>query len=125
MNFASSFTECVQQLDIIFKEMKSEIKTLRLVVESLDAKHVELVSEINSCKECHNSNQAHLNRLKGDLEETLADLETSRRKLAAMRNQKDGRSMSGSRDAISKENKELEAALEEAKVLLGFIFYIN
>ena len=61
----------------------------------------------------------------GELEETLADLETSRRKLAAMRNQKDTRSMSGSRDAISKENKVLEAALEEAKVHDSFIFAID
>jgi hypothetical protein len=68
----------------------------------------------------------------GELEETAADLETSRRKLASLRNQKDvvvappapglvpgiksDHGEKGSSENFFKESKELESALEEAKV---------
>ena len=50
---------------MIFEDIRTEIKILRSVVESLGDKDRELVSEINSCKEYHDRNQAHLNKLKG------------------------------------------------------------
>jgi hypothetical protein len=68
----------------------------------------------------------------GELEETAADLETSRRKLASLRDQKDvvvappapglvpgtksDHGGKGSSEIFFKESKELESALEEAKV---------
>lgn len=70
----------------------------------------------------------------GDLEETVAELEMCRRKLAALRTQKEtavvapsttgatlgvkieGSERVGGPEKISKENREFEAALEEAKV---------
>lgn len=70
--------------------------------------------------------------LSGELEETAADLETSRRKLASLRNQKDvivgpptpgpapgtksDHYEKGGSEKVSKESKELEVAVDEAKV---------
>lgn len=70
--------------------------------------------------------------LTGELEETAADLETSRRKLASLRNQKNvvvgpptpspvpgtksDLTERGGSEKATKEAKELEFALEEAKV---------
>lgn len=75
-----------------------------------------------------------LKSFSGDLEETVAELEMCRRKLAALRTQKEtavvapsttgatlgvkieGSERVGGPEKISKENREFEAALEEAKV---------
>lgn len=117
-----SSEEYGQQLESVMEDIRTEIETLNSVLELLNLKHIELASEIKLCQDHHTRDQAKLNQLKGELEETLADLETSRRKLAAMRNQKDcllpsTGSISGSRESISRESKELEAALDEAKNL--------
>lgn len=119
---ASSTEDCQQQVENILEDMKAEIGLLKSVMQSLDSRHNELAAEITLCQDHHSRDQAELNRLKGDIEETLADLETSRRKLASLRNQKDCHSnptgsISGARDSSSKESKELESALAEAKNL--------
>lgn len=117
-----SSEEYEQQLQRFVGDVKAEIGMLRSAIGSLHQKHHELVSEIKLCQDNHASDQVEMKRLKGDLEETLADLELSRRKLAALRNQKDGfspttASISGARENMSQESKELEVALDEAKNL--------
>ncbi|MCO5560588.1 hypothetical protein L7F22_014203 [Adiantum nelumboides] len=119
---ATSAEDCRQQVDSILKDLRTEIGLLKSVMNSLDSRHNSLATEITLCQNNHARDQAELKRLKGDIEETLADLETSRRKLAALRNQKDCQlstagSISSTRETSSKESKELETALAEAKNL--------
>ncbi|MCO5583634.1 hypothetical protein L7F22_037547 [Adiantum nelumboides] len=119
---ATSAEDCRQQVDSILKDLRTEIGLLNSVMNSLDSRHNSLATEITLCQSNHARDQAELKRLKGDIEETLADLETSRRKLAALRNQKDCQlsttgSISCTRETSSKESKELETALAEAKNL--------
>ncbi|KAI5061234.1 hypothetical protein GOP47_0023739 [Adiantum capillus-veneris] len=122
LNAATSTEDCRQQIESILEDLRTEIGLLKSVMNSLDSRHNVLAAEISLCQNHHARDQAELKRLKGDIEETLADLETSRRKLAALRNQKDCQSnptgsISGIRDTSSKESKELETALSEAKSL--------
>ncbi|KAH7315051.1 hypothetical protein KP509_21G031900 [Ceratopteris richardii] len=119
---ATSAEDCRQQVESILEEMRTEIETLKSVMESLESRHNELASEITLCQDYHTRDQAEISRLKGEVEETLADLETSRRKLAALKNQKDCQahisgSVSGTGETVSKESKELETALADAKDL--------
>ncbi|KAH9554527.1 hypothetical protein CY35_08G068200 [Sphagnum magellanicum] len=118
------------------EELRSEMKRLRTVMDSLHLSHKEIAAEAGSFKDCHAKDQAEIMRLSGELEEASAELETSRRKLAALRSQKEdmfvgpptpgamqpgvkfefGDGIAGPEKA-SREARELEASLEEAKTL--------
>eukprot|EP00249_Psilotum_nudum_P018380 c26777_g1_i1 orf=1-1347(-) len=122
-----TFTDDVEWLlQKIDEDITTELKNLRSAMAALHLKHKELASEIRTYHDNHTRDQAETKRLAGELEEVLADLETSRRKLAALKNEKDDflsvpRSILGIKsetgDKSSRELKELEASTEEAKTL--------
>nr|XP_024399172.1 E3 ubiquitin-protein ligase BRE1-like 2 isoform X2 [Physcomitrium patens] len=117
------------------EELYVEAKKLRGLVDDLHVKHRELSAELGTCRDLQAKDQAELKRLKGELEEACADLESNRRQLAALRSQDAMLSGPPTPSAtptrktfefgeggagqvkVSKENCELEAGLEEAKTL--------
>ncbi|CAM6087903.1 unnamed protein product [Calypogeia fissa] len=125
--------EAGRHLQRVDEELRAEILTLRANMDALHLKHKEIAAEIGVCRDARAKDQSEIARLTGELEETATDLETSRRKLASLRNQKDvvvgpptpgpvpgtksDHSEKGGSEKATKEAKELEFALEEAKSL--------
>ncbi|XP_024516712.1 E3 ubiquitin-protein ligase BRE1-like 2 isoform X1 [Selaginella moellendorffii] len=67
-----------------------ETQSLRTAMEALHLKHKEISSAMTAMEDSRLKDRAEIGRLTGELEDTLAELDTSRRKLAAaLRNQKD------------------------------------
>ncbi|XP_011010702.1 PREDICTED: E3 ubiquitin-protein ligase BRE1-like 2 isoform X3 [Populus euphratica] len=69
--------------------MKDEAKNLREVIDVLHSKHKEYSDEIQTCISNHSTDQSEIKRVEGDLEEIMAELEESRRKLVNLKMQKD------------------------------------
>ncbi|KZV21074.1 hypothetical protein F511_37025 [Dorcoceras hygrometricum] len=69
-----------------------EASHLHEVVEVLHLKHKNYTDEIQACIENHSVDQSEIKCLAGELEESMAELEESRRKLINLKMQKDGAS---------------------------------
>ncbi|XP_024390952.1 E3 ubiquitin-protein ligase BRE1-like 2 [Physcomitrium patens] len=117
-------------------ELRMEITNIRGVMDLLQLNHKEMSAEIGIARDLQTKDQSDIKRLTGELEETAADLEMCRRKLATLRSQKEAAAVApptvgtpklgvknevGDRvpgaDKASREARELEAALEETKTL--------
>ncbi|KAJ9555206.1 hypothetical protein OSB04_009820 [Centaurea solstitialis] len=111
--------------------MKEEVKHLNLIIEALHVKHKEYDDMIQNYSHSHSVDQSEIKRIAGDLEDSMAELEESRRKLVNLKMQKDRLSgvqppvpfaVNGS---ISTENtvdktmglRDLKDSIEEAKIL--------
>ncbi|KAJ6713454.1 E3 UBIQUITIN-PROTEIN LIGASE BRE1 [Salix purpurea] len=81
--------DVIIQLSKIDDMMKDEAKNLREVIDVLRSKHKEYSDEIQTCISNHSADQSEIKRVAGDLEEIMAELEGSRRKLVDLRMQKD------------------------------------
>ncbi|KAL3691986.1 hypothetical protein R1sor_005637 [Riccia sorocarpa] len=115
------------------EELRAESAALHKSMEQLHLKYKQIAAEIGLYKDAHAKDQSEIARLNGELEESAGELETSRRKLAALRSQKESvaapttptpqatsKSEHGEKagaDKVTKETRELEASLEEAKTL--------
>ncbi|XP_012093331.1 E3 ubiquitin-protein ligase BRE1-like 2 isoform X2 [Jatropha curcas] len=111
--------------------MKEEAKNLHKVIDVLHLKHKEYTDEIQTYVSTHSTDQSEIKRLAGELEEFMAELEESRRKLVNLKMQKDAAagvhtpapsvvngSMSPEKPAErSKGLRELKDSIEEMKVL--------
>lgn len=122
------------QLSKIDDMMKEEAKNLHEVMEILHLKHKEYADQIETYTSSHSVDQAQIQHLAGELEETMAELEESRRKLVSLKMQKDIASGTHSlvpaaamvNGSVSPEKKpadrrmdlqELKDSVEEAKIL--------
>ncbi|KAK6141297.1 hypothetical protein DH2020_024966 [Rehmannia glutinosa] len=131
-----SAEDAVIQLRKLDDLITEEATRLHEVVDVLHFKHKQYADEIQTCINNHSVDQLEIKRLAGELEESMAELEESRRKLVNLRMQKDG--VSGMRVPIpipvivptmngtvspekpadrSKRLKELKESIEEMKVL--------
>ncbi|KAG0581595.1 hypothetical protein KC19_4G263900 [Ceratodon purpureus] len=128
--------EAARVLEKANEELCTEISRIRGVMDALHLKHKEMSAEIGTTRDLQAKDQSEIKRLAGELEETAAELEMCKRKLATLRSQKDaaaivpptlgaghlgvktegGDRVSGS-DKVSREARELEAALEQTKTL--------
>lgn len=120
--------EGAQSLQKIDDDLRKEVSTLRSAMDTLHLKHKDVTAEVRRSNSNNARDQADIKRLSGELEETIADLETTRLKFATLKNQKDtvsempGLTAAGKCEAMDRsgekplrDTKALEAALEEAK----------
>lgn len=84
-----SAEDAIIQLSKIDDLMKEEANNLREVIDALHLKHKEYVDGIQTYVHSHSVDQSEIKRLAGELEESMAELEESRRKLVNLKMQKD------------------------------------
>ncbi|KAK3204941.1 hypothetical protein Dsin_018987 [Dipteronia sinensis] len=84
-----SAEDAIMKLSMIDDMMKEEARNLREVIDILHLKHKEYANGIQTYISNHSADQSEIQRLAGELEETMAELEESRRKLVNMKMQKD------------------------------------
>lgn len=84
-----SAEDAIIQLSKIDDMMKEEAKNLHEVMEIIHLKHKEYADQIENYISSHSVDQAEIQHLAGELEETMAELEESRRKLVSLKMQKD------------------------------------
>ncbi|KAK2976991.1 hypothetical protein RJ640_019211, partial [Escallonia rubra] len=77
------------QLSKIDSLMKEEANNLQEVINVLHLKHKEYTDRIQTYIDAHSMDQSEIKRLTGELEESMAELEESRRKLVNLKMQKD------------------------------------
>ncbi|KAL6567113.1 hypothetical protein OROMI_015517 [Orobanche minor] len=132
----TSVEDAIIQLCKLDDWITEESSRLNEVVDVLHVKHKHYADEIQTCINNHSVDQIEIKDLAGELEESMAELEESRRKLVNLRMQKDG--VSGMRVPIpvpvivptvngsvspekpadkSKRLRELKEFIEEIKVL--------
>ncbi|KAK1356163.1 E3 ubiquitin protein ligase [Heracleum sosnowskyi] len=123
--------DVVMQLSKIDNMMKEEANNLHEVIDVLHLKHKEYADEVQACIDSHSMDQSEIKRLAGELEESMAELEESRRRLVNLKMQKDAASgvhslVSGAANgSLSPEKhadksmglRELKDSIEETKIL--------
>ncbi|CAI9774463.1 unnamed protein product [Fraxinus pennsylvanica] len=87
-----SAEDAIIQLHKLDDLMKEEAGHLHEAIDVLHLKHKQYADEIQTCINNHSVDQSEIKRLAGELEESMADLEESRRKLINLKMQKDGAS---------------------------------
>ncbi|KAI3995588.1 hypothetical protein MKX01_023333 [Papaver californicum] len=111
--------------------MREEINTLSEAIDILNLKHKEYADEIQTYITSHSTNQLEIKRIAGELDESLAEVEESRRKLINIKIQTNGSSglhvpvMLTGNGSVSPEQsadkilglKELKSTIEEVKEL--------
>ncbi|KAL3615914.1 hypothetical protein CASFOL_040208 [Castilleja foliolosa] len=85
-----SAEDAVIQLRKLDDLITEEASRLHEVVDVLHSKHKQYTDEIQTCINNHSVDQLEIKHLAGELEESMAELEESRRKLVNLRMQKDG-----------------------------------
>ncbi|CAN0919586.1 E3 ubiquitin-protein ligase BRE1-like 2, partial [Linum grandiflorum] len=126
-----STEDAIIQLSRLDDMMREEAKSLHEVIDNLQMKHKEYVDGIQNYISTHSTEQSEISRLAGELEECLAELEDSQRKLIDLEMQKDkaaalhGPVPSAANGTLSPEKltdrskglRELKDSIEEMKVL--------
>nr|GEY33547.1 E3 ubiquitin-protein ligase BRE1-like 2 isoform X1 [Tanacetum cinerariifolium] len=126
-----SAEDSVIQSNKIDDLMKEEVKHLQVVIDALHVKHKEYDDMIQSYSHSHSVDQSEIKLIAGDLEDSMAELEESRRKLVSLKMQKDKLpdvqppvpfAVNGSVSPESTVDKtmglrDLKASIEEAKIL--------
>ncbi|KAJ9153358.1 hypothetical protein P3X46_026806 [Hevea brasiliensis] len=128
-----STEDSIIQFTRIDDMMKEEAKNLHEVIDVLHLKHKEYTDEIQTSISSNSVDQSEIKRLAGELEEIMAELEESRRKLVNLKMQKDAaaRVHTPASSAVngsltpekpaekSKGLRELKDSIEEAKILVA------
>lgn len=83
------FSDAIIKSYKIDELMKEEVKHLHVVIEALHVKHKEYDDMIQSYSHSHSVDQSEIKRIAGDVEDSMAELEESRRKLVNLKMQKD------------------------------------
>ncbi|XP_059429863.1 E3 ubiquitin-protein ligase BRE1-like 2 isoform X2 [Corylus avellana] len=126
-----SSEDAIIQLSKIDDMMKEEAIKLREVIAILHLKHKEYFERIQNYINSHSVDESEIKRLAGELDESMAELEASRRKLINLKMQKDVASVMHSpthataNGNLSPEKsadrtkglRELKDSIEEAKIL--------
>jgi len=111
--------------------LRQEVKELRAAMDALHLKHRHFANEVRTFQDSHARDQSTIKRLTGDLEETIAELEESRRKLVSLKTQRDAtpgasipvlnlgnkNDMGDKSGDKNRELEDIEAALEATKML--------
>ncbi|KAI8573059.1 hypothetical protein RHMOL_Rhmol01G0249200 [Rhododendron molle] len=84
-----SAEDIIIQLSKVDDLMKEEAVNLNEVIGVLQLKHKDYVDGIQTCIHSHSEDQSKIKHLAGELEESMAELEESRRKLVNLKMQKD------------------------------------
>ncbi|PON65184.1 Cdk-activating kinase assembly factor [Parasponia andersonii] len=84
-----SLQDAVTELSKIDDMMKEEANNLNSLIDVLHLKHKEYADQIATYKSNHSLDQSEIKRLAGELDDTMAELEESRRKLINLKMQKD------------------------------------
>lgn len=87
-----STEDAIIQLRRIDSLMREEASHLQEVIDALHLKHKEYADGMQCYIHNHSVDQSEIKRLAGDLEESMIELEESRRKLVNLKMQKDGAS---------------------------------
>uniref|UniRef100_A0A5B7BKN1 E3 ubiquitin protein ligase n=1 Tax=Davidia involucrata TaxID=16924 RepID=A0A5B7BKN1_DAVIN len=85
----ASAEDAIIQLSKIDDLMKEEANHLHEVIDVLHSKHKQYADGIQTYVHSHSVDQSEIKRLEGELEESMAKLEESRRKLINLKMQKD------------------------------------
>ncbi|KAL0417445.1 UNVERIFIED_CONTAM: E3 ubiquitin-protein ligase BRE1-like 2 [Sesamum radiatum] len=85
-----STEDAVIQLRKLDGLITEEASCLHKVADLLHFKHKQYADEIQTCIDNHSVDRIEIKRLAGELEESMAELEESRRKLINLKMQKDG-----------------------------------
>ncbi|KAL0389841.1 UNVERIFIED_CONTAM: E3 ubiquitin-protein ligase BRE1-like 2 [Sesamum calycinum] len=85
-----STEDAVIQLRKLDDLITEEASCLHKVADLLHFKHKQYADEIQTCIDNHSVDRIEIKRLAGELEESMAELEESRRKLINLKMQKDG-----------------------------------
>ncbi|KAJ8635964.1 hypothetical protein MRB53_010231 [Persea americana] len=123
--------EAAFQLRKIDDSLREEADNLHKVIDILHMKHKEYADEMQKYFESHSRDQSEIKCLTGELEESMTELEESRRKLVNLKMQKDGAadvhiSVLSAVNGVSSPDKfadrtmgfrELKESVEEAKML--------
>ncbi|KAG4953209.1 hypothetical protein JHK87_038803 [Glycine soja] len=126
-----SSEDAIIQMSKIDDMTKEEVDNFREVVDTLHAKHKEYTVAIQNSINEYSQDQSEIKRLAGELDEIVAELEESRRKLVNLEMQKDAAIGMNSPNAdavngnLSPENiadrtmglHELKDSIEEAKIV--------
>ncbi|CAN1121715.1 E3 ubiquitin-protein ligase BRE1-like 2 [Linum perenne] len=126
-----STEDAIIQMSRLDDMMREEAKNLHEVIDNLHMKHKKYLDRIQNYISTHSTEQSEISCLAGELEECLAELEDSRRKLIDLEMQKDkaaalhGPVPSAANGTLSPEKptdrakglRELKDAVEEMKVL--------
>ncbi|KAM6594354.1 hypothetical protein CsatA_002057 [Cannabis sativa] len=84
--------DAISLLSKIDDMMKEEANNLRSVIDALHSKHKVYIEQIATYKSNQSTDQSEIKRLAGELDDTMAELEESRRKLINLKMQKDAAS---------------------------------
>ncbi|CAI0420494.1 unnamed protein product [Linum tenue] len=123
--------DAIIQLSRLDDMMREEARNLQEVIDILHVKHKEYMEGIENYTSMHSTEQSEISRLAGELEECMAELEDSRRKLINLEMQKDtdaeihGPIPSAANGSLSPEKssdrskglRELRDSIEEIKLL--------
>ncbi|CAI0420311.1 unnamed protein product [Linum tenue] len=126
-----SAEDAIIQLSRLDDMMREEARNLQEVIDILHVKHKEYMEGIENYTSMHSTEQSEISRLAGELEECMAELEDSRRKLINLEMQKDtdaeihGPIPSAANGSLSPEKssdrskglRELRDSIEEIKLL--------
>ncbi|KAE8690975.1 E3 ubiquitin-protein ligase BRE1-like 2 [Hibiscus syriacus] len=88
LNGKLSVEDTLVQLTKIDDMLKEEAKNLHEMINALHMKHKEYVDGIQTYISSHSTDRSEIKRLQGELEEIMAELEESRRKLVDLKMQK-------------------------------------
>ncbi|KAM7273092.1 hypothetical protein ACFE04_027756 [Oxalis oulophora] len=126
-----SAEDAIIQLSKIDDMMKEEAKNLHHAIDVLHSKHKEYTEQTQKYVTNHSGDQTEIKRLAGELEDYMAELEESKRKLVNLKMQKDVAAGSNSPASgvangnlspekptdRSKGLRELKESIDEAKIL--------
>ncbi|KAM0953075.1 putative transcription factor C2H2 family [Dioscorea sansibarensis] len=127
-----SSEDAILQLQKLNDSLMEEAGNLRQAIEIIHEKHKQFSDEINTYLVSHPRDQSEIKRLSGELEESMAELEESRRKLVALQMQKHGTSAFSAATVANAVNggtlpdkladksmglRDLKNSIEEAKTL--------
>ncbi|GMQ00623.1 hypothetical protein CsSME_00047628 [Camellia sinensis var. sinensis] len=127
----ASAEDAIIQLSKVDDLMKEETSYLNEVIDVLHLKHKDYADGIQAYIHSHSVDQSEIHRLAGELEESVAELEESRRKLVNLKMQKDVASgvhtpvVGAVNGSLSPEKttektihlRELKDSIEETKIL--------
>ncbi|CAL5437774.1 unnamed protein product [Camellia sinensis] len=127
----ASAEDAIIQLSKVDDLMKEETSYLNEVIDVLHLKHKDYADGIQAYIHSHSVDQSEIHRLAGELEESMAELEESRRKLVNLKMQKDVASgvhtpvVGAVNGSLSPEKttektihlRELKDSIEETKIL--------
>ncbi|KAJ6812009.1 E3 ubiquitin-protein ligase BRE1-like 2 [Iris pallida] len=121
----------ITQICKVDDHMREVANKMRRAVDVLHQKHKQYADEINAYLDSHSKDQSEIKRLSGELEESMAELEESRRRLVVLQMQKHGTPLMNASvvNAVNGNNsldktadrtmglRELKESVEEAKTL--------